>query len=50
MSYRGKQLIQAEIRKLRYKAEQKRREADRLDKEANELEEEKNESGYNSTG
>jgi len=38
MSYKVKQLIYSEIRKLKYKALQKRREADKLDEEIKELE------------
>lgn len=38
MSYKLKQIVKSEIRKLRNKAYQKRREADNFDKEANELE------------
>ena len=39
MSYKVKQIIRSEIRKLRFKAEQKIREAGKLNKEADELEE-----------
>ena len=39
MSYKVKQLIKSEIRKLRFKAEQKRREIDKLNEEADDLEE-----------
>uniref|UniRef100_A0A6M3JGV7 Uncharacterized protein n=1 Tax=viral metagenome TaxID=1070528 RepID=A0A6M3JGV7_9ZZZZ len=42
MEDKTKQLVKAEVRKLRYKADLKRREADRLDKEADELEQEEN--------
>ncbi len=39
MSYKIIQLIRSEIRKLEFKAEQKRREADKIDKEKEELKE-----------
>ena len=39
MSYKVKQIIKSEVRKLRMKAEQKIREANKLNKEADELEE-----------
>ncbi len=38
MSYKIKLIIKSEIRKLRFKAEQKEREAKKLNKEADELE------------
>jgi len=38
MSYKVKQIIKSEVRKLRMKADQKTREASKLNKEADELE------------
>jgi len=38
MSYKAKQLLKSEIRRLRFKADQKTREAKRFNDEADELE------------
>ena len=43
MSYKVKQLIYSEIRKLKNRASQKRREVDKLDEEIKELEKKYNE-------